>query len=240
MAVNRNEHMEEESVDLTDIDADSPLEIILEIDKRIRPSIAEVTCTADVELVRTYHAAIKRACKLFGVEFDVPDPENHYTPAGQTLFYKTKSAIDLKKIDVLYEKKSRAGSIALDEPWRDKIHTYLRIVRQRVESADLLAQFRDSILTKLHDLHEEVDRKRTRIQKFNDTLVELCAGVSRGAVELIPAVKLFERIVGAVNGARPEPEEVPSLPSPESLGLPPPEDDEELLATEIRTPPPAT
>jgi|HubBroStandDraft_6_1064221.scaffolds.fasta_scaffold597785_1 hypothetical protein len=216
------EEEEDASIDLTDIDAENSLELIIEIDKRLRPSIAQVTGQADVEIVYAYHAAMKRACNLFDVPFDVPDPENDYTSTAQKLFYQTKTAIDLKKIDILYEKKNRAGSIALDTTWREKIHSYLKIVRQIVESAGLAPQIRESILKKLHDLDEEVDRKRTRIQKFNDALVELCGGVSQGATKLGPAVRLFERIVGALNGARPEPE-IRALPSPDSLGLPSPE-----------------
>jgi hypothetical protein len=54
------EEEEDASIDLTDIDAENSLELIIEIDKRLRPSIAQVTGQADVEIVYAYHAAMKR------------------------------------------------------------------------------------------------------------------------------------------------------------------------------------
>jgi hypothetical protein len=113
--------------------------------------------------------------------------------------------------------------VALDAAWRDKIHTYVQHIRHIVNNAENLpVQIKETILTTLHAFDAEVDRTRTRIEVFSDAFARLCEGISAGAKSLGPAVKLGERIIGALvrlSGAPP----ILALPPPEQLDLPAPE-----------------
>ena len=131
------------------------------------------------------------------------------------------------RIDIAIERNSTG--VALDNPWRDKIHSYVAHIRQIVNDAgDLPIQIKEEILRKLHAFDAEVDRARTRIEVFSDAFVRLCEGLSAGAKALGPAVKLGERIIGALarlSGAPTvlalQPPEQLDLPAPETLEHPP-------------------
>ena len=208
------------SDNLLSIEADDPLEAIIKIDEEVRPSREfRIQHVDHVGIVNRYFEMIKHACNLFGVAFELTDGQANGISEAEALFYAVKTEIDKRKLDLLHAKLQMNSAVILDESWREKIHSYLAHVRRIVETANISVEIRDSIMSKLHDLDEEVDRKRTRIQKATDVLVDLCKGLSQGAKELGPAVRLFERIVGAMAQVRPSPQQTPALPAPESLGL---------------------
>jgi hypothetical protein len=202
---------------ITEIDADDPIEIILQIDRKIRPAFNSITTQGEIDEVFAYYDTMKHACELFDVKFDVAEPAGRESiQQARSAFVQTKAAIDRKQIDLLAQKK--AGGVVLDDTWRAKIHSYLAVVRGIVDRAAISPDLKDSILSKLHSLDAEVDRTRTRAQKFAETLVSLCAAVGAGARELEPAIKLIERIAGAIERATPKPMTL-ALPPPEDYGL---------------------
>lgn len=91
-----------------------------------------------------------------------------------------------------------------------------------MNSADLTEPLRQSIMNKLNDLQNEIDRKRTRLASAMSALSEMCEGVAAGAKTLEPAVKLLERVVGAFSGLqrRKLSQQPAELPAPDTLGLP--------------------
>jgi len=75
----------------------------------------------------------------------------------------------------------------------------------------------------LNKLQIEVDRNRTKLSSVTETFLSLTEAVSKGATNLMPAVRLLEKIAGAFSGARTakleyQPQQ-PRLPSPENLGM---------------------
>jgi len=201
---------------IENIQETDPVRAIIAIDRELRPDFETINSTAQVEIIFAYRAMMERACKLFGVEFSVPEPDDDNYATARKILYLTKLEIDKLKVNLLYEKVQVGEAVVLDTAWRDKIHSSLAIVRSLVNRPEIPVQIRDSIMTKIHALDAEIDRVRTRIQAFTQVLVGLCEGVSAGATALTPAVRLLERVVGAVARVQ------PSQPAP--LALPPPED----------------
>ena len=213
--------------DLLDIATEDPIEAIIAIDQRIRPAPnLQIASMDDVEIINRYHAILRYACLIFGVEFDI-DPREadaNGISEAQKLLYLIKTEIDKRKIDRVHAKFQSSTSISLDDNWREKIYSYISHVRVIVTKAQICEQIRELIMNKLHALDAEVDRTKTRIEKITDVLVELCKGVSAGANELKPAVALFERVVGAIANIWPPAEPTnPALPPPDTLGLPSPD-----------------
>ena len=210
--------MPEFEIDIEDIDEADPLKAVIEIERRIRPKIEECENAQHVRIAIRYYRAMKRACYRFGLDFDVAEPENEYTPTGDRLLYETKAVIDEMKIDLLHQNFQSNESFILDNSWKEKVHSYVGHIRRIVERASLTPSLHDGIMAKLHALDQEVDRSRSRMKVFTDTFVDLCAGVSAGANELKPAVSLFERVVGALARLKSQPPTL-ALPAPATLGL---------------------
>jgi len=225
--------MSDELPDIQDINETDPVRAVLAIDKHLRPSFDQVTNSGQVEIIYAYRAMMERACALFGVDFNIDEPSDDSTPTAKKVLYLTKLEIDKLKINLLHEKIQAGDSVALDDPWREKIHSYIAIIRQLVEGASLPVEIRDSIMAKLHSLSSEIDRRRTRIQVFTQVLVGLCEGVSAGAEALTPAVRLVERVIGAIARLHSAPPML-SLPPPDGCGLPPPDTVPELAPPETR------
>ena len=131
--------------------------------------------------------------------------------------------VDKLKIDMLIENMYSQSGVALDKPWRDKIHSYIGHIRIIVNNEpDVPVQIRETILKKLSAFEAEIERTRTRVQVFTDVFVSLCEGVNAGAEKLTPAVRVGERIIGALARLQGQPP-ILSLPSPDQFYLSPPE-----------------
>jgi hypothetical protein len=85
--------------------------------------------------------------------------------------------------------------------------------------SDAAPSIKESMLAKVHALDAEIDRQRTRVEVVTGLLVGLCAAVGEGAKKLGPAVRLTERIVGALARLGPPEPAILALPAPEALGL---------------------
>jgi hypothetical protein len=206
------------AVDILDIRESDPRTIIAEIDKNIRPQI-ENFGSEDVPKIVFYLHSLRHAYSSFGLDFPISEPKQMNYNDAVMIYNASKREIDKLKIDILSEKRQRESAVLLDETWRGKIHSYLENIRHIVERTEMDVALRDRILDKLNKLAAEVDRNRAPLQKFTDTWVELCEGISQGADALAPAAKLFERIVGAIVrlGTAGKPQLL--LPKPEDFGL---------------------
>ena len=211
--------MAETDTDILQIDISDPLNAFLQIDKQIRPDIKSIDTPTELDIANRYVKVILHAAKKFGIDINVREPTNENSVVeARVSMNALRAEIEKKKIDLLFEKGQRDKSLNLDATWRDKIHSYLAIIRQIVDRSDAPQPIKESILTKLHALDAEVDRGRTRIEIFTEVLVGLCEGISAGATALTPAVRLVERVIGALARLHPIPT-VPALPPPEDYGL---------------------
>jgi hypothetical protein len=212
-----------ETSDILDIEETDPRKIIVGIDRAIRPEISATSLTSpstsDLHNILSYARSIQHAYRKFGLDFPINIPNEIDYSSGPSLYTSVKNTVENLKIDILYEKVQRGAVIQLDETWRSKIHTYLQHIRQIVEKTEMDVDLRDRILNGINYLAAEVDRSRAPLQKFTDTLVQLCEGVSEGAEALNPAVKLFERIIGAIVRLKTAAKPPLALPKPEDFGL---------------------
>ena len=170
----------------------------------------------------SYYEKLKHAAQSLGLEFAPKYPSFGTTAEDwEGFFGKVVEEIDKRKIDILVENVNRQTGVALDQAWRDKIHSYVAHIRQIVVAPkNLSVQLKEKILRRLQAFDAEVDR--TRAQVFTDVFVSICEGVSEGAEAFTPAVRLGERIIGALErlqGQAP----VLSLPSPKQFAPPSPE-----------------
>lgn len=212
-------------MDFSDLTETDRVKLFLEIAKNGQINRENSYTNLDKAAIISYYYRLAHAASALNVSFDikdeVPKPSAYQ---GIDVFYdRILDEIEKRKIDLAIARSrllaAQAG-ITLDEPWREKVHSYLAHIRRIVtDASDLSAHLRQSILEKLNSLGAEVDRRQTRIQSFADMLVELCQGVSEGAIALKPAVVVGERIIGALARLKAQPP-VLSLPSPENLALP--------------------
>jgi hypothetical protein len=117
--------------------------------------------------------------------------------------------------------------VTLDDTWRSRVSTLLAHVRDHVRKADIEERLRNSIMSRINALQSEVERNQTRVMSASEVMVELCGAVGQGAEKLKPAVRIIEKVVGALRGIQREaekPQGPAALPAPEKLGLPSPEE----------------
>ncbi|MEG6508527.1 hypothetical protein V6C03_06045 [Methyloligella sp. 2.7D] len=111
--------------------------------------------------------------------------------------------------------------VSLDEDWRDKASSYIAHIRKVVQNADVEERLREAILKRLNDLQREIGRNRAKLDAVVDALLVVTEAVGKGAKNLEPAVKLLEKLAGALSGLRrSEQDAKPQLPPPDALGLP--------------------
>src|ERR1700732_98381 len=114
---------------------------------------------------------LKHACDLFGVKFELDAERATGNSEAARLLYLISAEIEKRKIEALYDRIG--GGVVLDDKWRDKVRSYLTIVREMVYKAEIPEPIRERIIEALHQLEREVDQTRTRVEKFRDTLVAL-------------------------------------------------------------------
>ncbi len=116
--------------------------------------------------------------------------------------------------------------IELNDDWKTRATTYVSHIRDVVSKAEVVEAIRERIFKRLNDLQGELDKNRTRVEAMTEVFLSITEAVSKGAKHLDPAVKLVERLAGALSGARTsriEHDAPLQLPPPEQLGLPDPE-----------------
>ena len=116
--------------------------------------------------------------------------------------------------------------IELDSDWRARAGSYVSHIRNVVSRAEVNEAIRERIFNRLNELQSEIDRNRTHVEAITEVFLSLTEAVSKGAKHLEGAVKLVERLAGALSGARSakiEHDTQLRLPRPEKLGLSDPE-----------------
>jgi hypothetical protein len=110
----------------------------------------------------------------------------------------------------------------LSESWRTRARSYLASIKQLVQENVAQEALKERIFSRIAILEQDLERNRTRLQSVSELWLGVTESVARGAKNLEPAVKLLEKLGGALSAARSEQEEhAPQkmLPAPEKLGL---------------------
>lgn len=198
------------------------LEVFLSVAADERPGVIVFGNENSVSAVRNYIGAVCYAGTNLGFDINIPVSEVLVAPPEQLRQFleRLDGYVQMRRIDalILSRKLPPSGFIALNATWRGKIDTYVTIIRAIVRGANLQPLLQESILAKLQAFTSEVERDRTRLEALSGVFVDLCTGVSLGATKLIPAVRVLERMVGALSrlgGVT----SLPALPPPSDLGL---------------------
>jgi hypothetical protein len=202
--------------------SNDPLEALIEIDEHVRPDIEAVATTSQIKAVEAYYSIIQHSCLVLGIPIGIQAETDMDATGAEESLYQTITFVESKKIDLMAARLRTIGPrLSLDQNWKDRIHSYLGKIRNIVNEAEVQKASRENILARLNDLAAEVDRERTSIQRFADVFIALCEAVSTGAKKLEPAIRLIERITGAVSAASKEQPRL-ELPAPDKLSLPAP------------------
>jgi uncharacterized coiled-coil protein SlyX len=157
--------------------------------------------------------AVKHATQL-------PSVRKGIARSADVSHFLNKLKIQLELEALIYEPEG--NEILLNEDWRGKASTYVAHIRTLVMKATLQEGLRERITRRLSDLQREIDRNRTKTASVTEVFLSLTEAVQKGAKDLVPAVRLFERLAGALSGARNASHDGPKtlrLPRPETLGL---------------------
>jgi len=121
------------------------------------------------------------------------------------------------------EDKSREY-LPITDDWKATASTYIFHIRQVIKNAVIEEAIRERIFAKLNALQREIDRNRTTIEAITEVFLTITEAMGKGAKNLEGAVKLVERLAGAISGIRTESTMIEQelrrgLPAPEELGL---------------------
>jgi hypothetical protein len=91
-----------------------------------------------------------------------------------------------------------------------------------VSAGEITGALRERIFSSLNRLQSEVDRNRSYTQSICEVFLTLTEAAGKGAKNLLPAVRLVERLAGAYSSLRTakiKHETILKLPGPEEVGL---------------------
>ena len=198
------------------------LEFFVNYVETARPGVSSISSDEEMRSVKTYVFGLAYVCEQIGLPFPYNDKElvlaldeSVNEVYEEVEIFVKKRRIDLQIVQSNVFKKDRA---ALDNNRKTKIHSYCNLIREIVGKSSIKAPLRDSILNKLNIFAAEVDRGNTRVESASAILVSVCEAVSAGATALTPALRLLERITGALARLT-GPEAMLSLPAPDDFGL---------------------
>ncbi|MDA0703692.1 MAG: hypothetical protein O3A96_10740 [Proteobacteria bacterium] len=117
------------------------------------------------------------------------------------------------------------NEIYLDEEWRSRVQSYLDHIRELVRRAPIQERIKENINSMIVNLSQEVEKNRTKIERFSEMWLKITEAIGQGAENLEPAAKLVERLIKALS-LRKEAQEPIALPSPDQAKLPPPDNSE--------------
>jgi hypothetical protein len=103
-------------------------------------------------------------------------------------------------------------SVALEATEKRVLRHYVEQIKEVIENSSLLVAKKERLFDKINDFLIEVDRDRTRFQKFNDVVISIANTGGEAAQELEPTWK-WVKLIAKLLGAREENEQV-KLPKP--------------------------
>jgi len=193
--------------------------------KRIRLAIyGEDDKETSVDLDRMWVNAIKKLCDLQNVTipfaFTVHMPPKQLASAVNrigNILPNLENEIRINEAII-----NDDSYIELDEDWKSRAGSYIAHIRDLVSKADVSESLRERIFKRLNKLQGEIDRNRTQVESIAEVFLSVTEAVGKGAKNLEGAVRLIERLAGALSGARTaklEHETQLKLPAPDNFGF---------------------
>jgi hypothetical protein len=113
---------------------------------------------------------------------------------------------------ITYIRRPPKESVALEATEKRILRHYVEQIKEVIDNSSLLVAKKERLFDKINDFLLEVDRDRTRLQKFNDIVISIAHTGGEAAEELEPSWK-WVKLIAKVLGAREENEQV-KLPKP--------------------------
>jgi len=174
--------------------------------KRIRLAIyGEDDKETSVDLDRMWVNAIKKLCDLQNVT--IPFAFTVHMPPKQLASAVNRIGNILPNL----ENEIRINEAIINDD------SYIEL-----DEADVSESLRERIFKRLNKLQGEIDRNRTQVESIAEVFLSVTEAVGKGAKNLEGAVRLIERLAGALSGARTaklEHETQLKLPAPDNFGF---------------------
>jgi hypothetical protein len=116
------------------------------------------------------------------------------------------------QIQIAHIRSGPKNSVALDPSEKKHLRAYAEKIKNIIDKSSLATAKKERLFDKLNSSIAELDRDRTSIQKFTDTIMALATVGADVAEELEPAWK-WVKLGAAVLGVRQETEQT-KLPDP--------------------------
>ena len=172
--------------------------------------------------------AVQKLCSSYQIRLTVPFKALRYGGASASEIKGLSDPIDEALYDLDVEIRVHDAIIGgenyieLNDDWKTRASAYVAHIRDVVSKAEVIEVIRERIFKRLNELQAELDRNRTRVDSITEVFLSITEAVSKGAKHLDGAVKLVERLAGALSGARTariEHDTQLRLPPPDNLGL---------------------
>lgn len=165
--------------------------------------------------------ASARALKLDILrEWEVPSHENNLWSE----FRRFSTDVDhyLIQIKILHGRRNREYSVGLDAPTKQKIRHHLSQIKEAIDPLGLPQAKKETLYAKINALADEVDRDRTRFEKWASLSIEMATTVGEVA-QLARVRELIDSVAKLLGFAKDAENSRPSLPPPhEAKRLAPP------------------
>ncbi len=137
--------------------------------------------------------------------------------------FKIEQYLVALEADTFHERNAGGvQTVTLNETWRTTIRSKIEHIRIALDTADIEAKLKQSILNKLNAFSNEIERDRTRLDTGIEVWLEVTAAIGIGAKNLSPVAKLIQDCTAGLKNLHNEQQEdskPKKLPSPDTMGL---------------------
>lgn len=153
--------------------------------------------------------------------FDVPPIQNDFSEAYDEFTLALQRFV--MKVSLLKVRTGKVYSVELSAADKERIHGYVKKIRDVLEGADLDEKKRNSLYAKLNAFDADVDRARTPFNNAMLMALDVAHVVKAYGEALNPLSELVKRINDLLASAKSKEPDAAQLPPPEQKKkLPPP------------------
>lgn len=214
-------------IDRLNFDPHDPVGNLIKLDQQIRPTESFQKGYQNDNL-----GPFVDYCDLFAYfaeNYGTPEDAAYFVSLAQqqerdpnrlvNTFDAITAFVERKKLDYVM---GRHKGAKLDAAWKVRIHHYITLIREIITSSNATPNRQAELLAKLDGLASAVDQDRNIVDRSIAVFVSLCTGISEGAKQLQPAVRLIQSITGSVSRLSAE-APTRALPPPDEVALPEPD-----------------
>jgi hypothetical protein len=141
---------------------------------------------------------------------DVPSIENVNT---QTYLNFSKDVKNYcTRLSIRVSRRVQGFSVIFDSAAKQKAHHFIGQLRELFNAVEVDEPKREALFTRLSALENEIDRDRTRLEKYGELIILTAAVFGKAAEKLKPVQEIFDSISRLIYGSRTE--EVKKLSPP--------------------------